>query len=320
MKKSVQSALIIGYGSIGKRHAQNLRSLGVRNISVFDPFFKGADESVTIIHQLPSQEDFDVCLICTPNDQHLSSFRAAYSSAKSFFIEKPVSIRKEDRAVFLSFMGEDPKPVMVGCNYRFDPVLQGFKKMLTDQKLGKVLFFKSEFGHHLPSWRPNQDYRKNYAAKKETGGGVLLDRIHEVDYLTWLFGGMLCKSAQVRRVSDLEIETEDLAIVSLKTWDGVPGTLHLDYLQPTYLCQLKAVGALGTLEWGFKPSYLKHTDLAGRVVFLHATSETDVNAMYLSQLDYFLRSIREGTPPMNGLEEAFETLELIAHIKEKSNA
>lgn len=314
------SALIIGYGSIGKRHAKNLISLGVNTVSVFDPYFQGTDETVTILSKLPTEELFDLCLICTPNDQHLNSFQMAYSSARSFFIEKPVSIRREDRGAFLKVMGTNPKPVMVGCNYRFDGALISLKKMIDNKELGNVLFFKSEFGHYLPSWRPAQDYRKNYAAKKETGGGVLLDRIHEVDYLKWIFGGMLCKAAQLRKVSELEIETEDLAIICLKTFDGIMGSLHLDYLQPNYLCQLKVVGSLGAAEWGFKPSYLKFTDPSGKVTSIYESNETNTNQMYLDQLAYFVQSIRLGNMPMNNLDEAFETLELIGHIKDKANA
>jgi predicted dehydrogenase len=220
MSNSGKSALIIGFGSIGKRHARNLLSMGLK-VSVYDPYFNEEVNDVTLLKVLPTQDEYDVCLICTPNDQHAKSFAAAYPAAKSFFIEKPVAIRKEDRSTFYAAMGENPKPVMVGCNYRFDTALRTLKKLLDENKLGKLLFFRSEFGHYLPSWRASQDYRKNYAAKKETGGGVVLDRIHEVDYLKWLFGGMLCKSSVLKRVSDLEIETEDFAEIQLKTFDGL---------------------------------------------------------------------------------------------------
>jgi len=61
----------------------------------------------------------------------------------------------------------------------------------------------------LPDWRPWQDYSQSYSAKKELGGGVVLDLIHELDYSYWLFGEFYELKSFTGKVSNLKIETND---------------------------------------------------------------------------------------------------------------
>jgi predicted dehydrogenase len=81
---------------------------------------------------------------------------------------------------------------------------------------------------YLPDWRPGQDYRKTYSAHKDMGGGVSIDLIHEWDYLTWLFGMPTEYHSMINKVSNLEIDSDDLAIYIGKN-DKTTFELHLDY-------------------------------------------------------------------------------------------
>ena len=313
--------LIVGFGSIGKRHARNFSLLGVRDIHVYEPFGTVDESGIQQLHEVPPGRTFDVCLICTPNHLHLDAFKRFAHCARTVFIEKPVSMSASDHEAFLEVDKMNDCKVMVGCNYRFEKAMAMMKKIISENQIGKLLFFKAEFGHYLPAWRPSQDYRQNYAVKKETGGGVLLDRIHELDYLKWLFGELKCHSALIGKVSDLEIQTEDLVMVNFTGKNGLAGSMHLDYLQPRYHCKLKVTGSEGQLEWGFKPSFLKLISKNGDEKSIFPDSETDVNEMYLNQLKYLLElSVTEGSRIENGLDEAFETLALIEQIREKSYA
>ena len=72
-------------------------------------------------------------------------------------------------------------------------------------------------GQYLPHWRPNIDYRDSYSSKKSQGGGVLLDLSHEIDYLNWLLDGTEEVMAVGGKLSALEIDSDDLYQISLKT-------------------------------------------------------------------------------------------------------
>ena len=78
--------------------------------------------------------------------------------------------------------------VAVGCQLRFHPALELFKKHLDEESVGPVLAVRAEVGEYLPGWHPYEDYRQSYAARQSMGGGVIFTLIHEIDYLAWLFG------------------------------------------------------------------------------------------------------------------------------------
>ena len=64
-------------------------------------------------------------------------------------------------------------------------------------------------GAYLPCWINNIHYSKSSSAKKKLGGGVLLDLSHELDYIQWLFGKMEIEYCKSKKLSNLNIETDD---------------------------------------------------------------------------------------------------------------
>src|SRR5437016_1066295 len=74
---------------------------------------------------------------------------------------------------------------MVGWNRRFEPVQARVEQFLDERRLGAIRFARLHVGSYLPEWRPRADYRQNYAAKAETGGGCMLDCIHEIELARW---------------------------------------------------------------------------------------------------------------------------------------
>ena len=82
---------------------------------------------------------------------------------------------------------------------------------------------------YLPDWRKGIDYRNTYSAHKNEGGGVLIDLIHEWDYLVDLFGFPNETRMYYGKYSDLEIDSEDLGIY-IANYDDKLLEIHLDYL------------------------------------------------------------------------------------------
>ena len=99
--------------------------------------------------------------------------------ARALFIEKPLAHDRAALAAIRRAIADRTVATMVGCNYRFEPGLVRVQELLAAGAIGKPLSCRAEFGQWLPSWRPATDYRKGYAARRETGGGIILDRIHD---------------------------------------------------------------------------------------------------------------------------------------------
>ena len=116
--------------------------------------------------------------------------------------------------------------VFVGYNLRFHPLLQLIKEKITNKKLWNIQVF---CGSYLPDWRPGRDYQETSSAKQKTGGGVLLDLSHELDYIQWLVGTIDLIHVINEKVSDLGIETDDLLLLSGKSESGAHVHITLNY-------------------------------------------------------------------------------------------
>jgi predicted dehydrogenase len=98
--------------------------------------------------------------------------------------------------------------------------MQKTKELLQSNAIGKIISVNAFVGQYLPQWRSYEDHRKGMSAKKETGGGVLLDLVHEFEYLYRLFGEVDSVTCYTTNTGALEIETEENADVLFKFKSG----------------------------------------------------------------------------------------------------
>lgn len=215
-------SLIVGYGSIGKRHAQVLSNLGCHVFLVTSQKIRDYQVYATIEDAL-AQESIDYVIISNPTYLHHTSLveliRCGYSGI--VFIEKPLYAKLEllpDHRI---------KKIFIGYNLRFCDQLLDIRKSLQDEEL---ISFSTQVGQYLPDWRKNTDYRQSYSAKKKQGGGVLRDLSHELDYSLWICGKGLEVAALGGQYSELEIDSDDVYSVMMRCEKCPVVTLQLNYL------------------------------------------------------------------------------------------
>jgi predicted dehydrogenase len=214
---------------------------------------------------------------------------------------------------------------MVGCNLRFHIGVSAVAQALREGRIGQPLSVRAHFGHYLPNWRPDTDYRLSYSAQKDQGGGILRDAIHEPDYLCWLFGradevmGWLCN------LSDLEMDVEDTAVYFMRQ-GNVLSEVHVDFLRQDKSRGCEVVGTEGTLRWqstGKNPenvSVRMFQAAKGKWESLHEEPAYDPNRQYVEEIAYFLTCVREEEHPMNGIEEAIHVLEILDGVRKSTLA
>ena len=161
-------------------------------------------------------------------------------------IEKPLSHDLSAAEEFMSYADSLKKQVFVVCNMRFHVAVQELKK--SSAKGWSTFFARAHFGNYLPDMRPGADYRKLYVANRKEGG-VTLDGIHEIDYLSWLLGPVESIVADTGKISGLEINAEDYASLQMQHVGGVRSELHLDYLRKAKRRGCEIVGEDGILDW-----------------------------------------------------------------------
>jgi len=300
--------IVLGAGSIGRRHLRNSRALGHQIVAVFDPdsgrraeagALADAGALVTDDATAALAVAADAVLVCSPTHRHVEQARAAVDRGLHVLVEKPLSHALDGTADLVTAAARGRRTVLVGCNLRFLPSLALVKRLFDEGRIGAPLSARAHCGYYLPYWRPDTDYRRGYGAQRAMGGGIILDAIHELDYVRWLLGDPREVFCYADKVSDLDIDTEDTADLLLRFDYGVIANVHLDYLQPTYRRGCELVGRDGLILWDYTTQTVRvhGKDYRRHEVFEEPIS-TDPNDMYVEELRHFVTSIERGTPPM----------------------
>ena len=217
----MKKALIIGFGSIGKRHAHVLSYMGCLVAIVSQQINVSYKRYPRITDALSTH--FDYIIIANATYLHEQSLFEILRSSFSgpILVEKPLFSQPHQ------FECDNANSVFVGYNLRFHPVLQYLKKILQGEE---IISFHVRVGQYLPTWRPQIDYRNSCSAKKDEGGGVLRDLSHELDYATWICGDCISVAAIGGKLSALEIDSDDTYSILMKCqWVPVV-MIHMDYL------------------------------------------------------------------------------------------
>lgn len=210
--------LVIGSGSIGRRHHDNLQSLGAssRLVSWREAGLGGA---------LAALDGAEAVVIATATDIRLPLVQAASARGLPIYVEKPLAFRPDE----VEAIAEAAAPVadrsMLGYMMRYHPAVRA----LAAADLSDVFQFALSIGHDVTQWRTDWRFSQSYAARAE-GGGVLLDLCHELDLAACLFRGL-----EVTRVESLghpAYPGVDVASRISLRGQAVVGDVSMDYLTP----------------------------------------------------------------------------------------
>lgn len=213
--------LVIGYGSIGKRHAGILSDLGSCVFIVTSQKINQYPFYTTIEDALCDQK-IDQIIIANETYLHRDTLERILSMhfRGTILVEKPLFSRSEN----LMNVHND---IFVAYNFRFHKLFQYLRDILRDEQL---ILFSAQVGSYLPNWRNNTDYRQCYSAFRERGGGVLRDLSHELDYVLWICGKCLAVTAIGGHFSTLEIDSDDVYSILMYCERCPVVTVQLDYL------------------------------------------------------------------------------------------
>jgi predicted dehydrogenase len=230
--------MIAGLGSIGRRHLRNLVALGEQDILLYrthrstlpDEELNGFPVETNLDAALAHQPD--AVIVANPTALHLDVAIPAAQAGCHLLLEKPISGALDSRVETLQEAAASSGiRTLVGFQFRFHPTLKAVRELILTEQLGRPLSFRVHWGEYLPDWHPWEDYRRGYAARADLGGGVVNTLSHPLDYVRWLFGEVRSVSALTGHVSNLELDVEDTAEITLGFESGLMGSVHLDYVQ-----------------------------------------------------------------------------------------
>jgi len=299
--------VVIGYGSIGSRHAHILRDMGheVVIVDVSEEKRVKAEKEGFVLYSITP---VDAAFICTPPGSHLDNIKT-WLGRVNLFVEKPLinytNFTRLDHLKELTRANQNSMKVdMVACNMRFDPLIQRAGEMLRYGRIGKLISVKVDFGYDLASWRPGVDLTTIEHP------GVVLDCIHELDLLTWLHGYVKKKKIYTNYSSTIESMVMMMDAILLFD-DGMVANVHFDYHRKQKRRRIEWLGKKGTIVYMERGS-LKNPEL-GSALYLDdelISEEENTNTPYMEQFKHFFYCIDHGFKTCNSISDAIGVMEL----------
>lgn len=301
---TIMKFLVVGYGSIGRRHVSNLaKIIAPTDILICRLTAKQPVPGYRTFFDLPSAlaQKPDAAIIATPASTHIRLATACAKAKTHLLIEKPLADSLKNINQLKFWVKKNNLTVLIGCNLRFHPGLIKTYNLLQTNKIGKIISVLIDTGQYLPDWRPAFPYQKTSSASRELGGGVILDLIHEIDYLSWFFGQPTAVTAAAGKKSRLKINTEDHADILLKYPSDIHALVHLDYLQKKPVRRCKIISEHKVIEcdlinW---PNY-------------------DKNDMYVAEIKHFMACLNHKAVPKTNLIDGINDLKTVLAIKKST--
>jgi predicted dehydrogenase len=308
-------ALILGAGSIGRRHMDNLRRLrpGIQLDVV------RLDDEGKLAALSKSVPDFAV--VATPPHLHSAAVIALLERGVPCYIEKPLVAGRRQLDEIKSAIARlgTLALTVVGCNLRFLPSLRTLKSALARGAIGTPVRASFSAGQWLPDWRPGRDHRSSYSAEPGQGGGVILDLIHEIDQVRWLLGEFDTVRAIAGKYSALEIRSEDAACILFGRKGGPVVSVGLDYVSRRRVRRYEIIGDRGSLLWDLSEQRLELATPESRDMLENGAPAFDVAGTYGAAMAEFLSCVEGGhANTAYHIGDALKTMELAFAARESA--
>lgn len=304
--------IFFGLGSIGQRHAKILLENYTHDLYAFRSGENNDVNRLGIkeIHSWDEVEKLkpDIAFITNPTFLHIeTAIRCAELGCK-LFIEKPIGKDTDELEKLLNIVKKKKLVTYVAYNLRFHPVIKKIREYLKGKK---PIYAQVVCTSFLPAWRPNTDHFKGYSANAAMGGGVILDLSHEIDYVSYLLGGIKKISGNFAKVSNITVDAEDYADMRVISGD-VPVNIHLDFLSQIRQRYIQIDFEKLTVQADLIEAEIKEHE--GGAVKSSIRLEYRRGQEYKEQMKYFFDNI-DNPRMMNNLIEASDLFKKIVTFK-----
>ena len=217
-KVSDQTLLIVGRGSIGKKHELNARSLGT-NVVTVDPVPEAEADYLTIAEAIAAHHPkyFSHALIASPVGTHLSTLLELLQADVPFIlVEKPLVLPEELQTVKTLASSLTTQTVVIGFNWRFNSVVQSLKQQIIEGRIGQI--------------RVAQLWAREWLTRYQ-GNVVLESGSHIIDTARYVLGDLRFVGSHVTTFGILG-ETDEAATVLFEGENGMHVSTHVNFINP----------------------------------------------------------------------------------------
>ena len=297
---------IIGKGSIGKRHAKNLKKIGHQVFYVRRKKSKKKNE-ITFF-ELNNRIDFFI--ISNPTSLHILTVQKILKFNKPILVEKPLSHKNN---LYLKKISKNYN-IFIGYQMRYDPRINLLKKLINKHK---KCYANITWLTNMPNWHKNENYLESYSSRKVLGGGVVLTLSHEIDLACYIFGKV--KSINVITLKNtLKIEVEDKIIICLKHYNGSISNIYLNFASKFFERRIEVYDQKSKLTYDFNKNFIEKKENLKNKKFICNINKDKIYTLEILDLINSIKSNKKSDCRIN-IKNTFHSQEVLNKIVKKIN-
>jgi len=311
--------LLAGCGSIGKRHANVLSTLGVSELIAYDPVEK---QLQSLLNEVPGikpcrsldeglEQQPDAVFVLNPTKLHIPTAIQAIKAGCHVFVEKPLSDSLDGIDELEKAEAEYKKKAMVGFCFRYHEGLLKAKEMVKSGEIGRIVSIRALMGEHFPQVRP--DYKDTYYAKYSGA----FELVHDLDLAIWYAEKDVKRAYGIYGTySDIGIEAPDTVELILEFEDKCVASVHLDFFQIPRRRKMELIGTEGviTVDFASWDEYTISVFSKRSNKWMDFHGNTTRNDMFIAEDKEFLQAIVEDKPIICNIKEACKSLKVVLSV------
>ena len=156
-------------------------------------------------------------------------------------------------------------------------------------------------------------------AQKKLGGGSILDQSHIMDLIHYLFGNFKSVTAYNNKISNLEIEADDIAEMIVELENGILASIHTDIFGRKHTKSMEVKGSKGNIFWDFYKNTVSIYNAETKTTEIEDNFDNDFNKVYVEELKYFIDCCKNNIQAQPNLDVGIDTMKLILSSEESQN-
>ncbi len=311
--------LVIGIGSIGKRHISNFKKY-FKEIYILDNRPDRLKEACSLfnitghfqsLNKALSFTNYDTCLICTPPSSHLGIALKCVQKGIPIFIEKPLGMSCKGWKQVSDICKRKKLVNYVAYCHRFINYTNDFLKILKNKKkIGKIYSINLNWCSYLPNWHPHEKYTNFYMAKKEQGGGALLDDSHGIDLIRYFFGEVKKVSARIYNLSELKLTSDDSFYGFFEMKNNAVVQIKFELFSRINDISITVHSSNGTFIWDRVNHQIVMKEKNKKIKIKRYKLNNLMN-MYTDQTKFYFNLLKKNKKHFNTIEDALNTQKII---------